>query len=449
MLHESREMNAPSENDAKYNETGSFDMELFQYDNRMWRLNKRQPQENDKKYYEAGSFDEEQYVADYNEWEQECDETHREYREAREAKESAPKPKRLIRKITIAEENNITTIIPPRVAYERPAIKSSSAVSSAQKAIMTFVSDEKEQILNDPKMGLATTITKQLSSYEPDIEKIRHKMDSRKEAMSETMSEKRDRRTDIIKAQIDGIDAKIQNREKQVEDSENKVERIRSSQIPIFESKYDNELSVAKARYDDEIARAKAKYDAEIAKANAEYDAKVNATEAKRRASIEKLNEEAERSRQYAEGVKAEIAKLEAQKLTYVGKLDKELNVKVRLAPTEYAKLSMCKTRLENELGKINDWFKDAERTNRNLIDALETLYNQDIHKIDEDIIKHYTFLDYALIAQTNDKTNTRYDYMNTQYSKLHKKVKTALTQVNELLNNSEADEDYTYNGDD
>jgi hypothetical protein len=426
MLHESREMNAPSENDAKYNDNGTFDERTYMFDMRKWRLNQTIPKENDKKYYVNGGYDGNAFANDYAEYEKKLEEISNEYYGNMDLNEEPieEKPKKVIRKIKtmvrIEEDKNTTTIIPARVVQPTPAYKSSSAITSAKRAIEAFASEEKEQQLTDTKVGVSTLISKKLIQYAPEIEKIKYKMDSKKEAMSETLSEKRDKRADIIKAQIDAVDVKIQNREKQVQDSENKLERIRSSQIPAID-----------AKYDDELARLKA-----------EYEAKVNAVEAKRRASIEKLNDEAERSRQYAEGVKAEIIKLEAQKMNFVGKLDNDVNMKVRLAHTEYAKLNMIKTSLENEHKKITDWIASANTLNYNLRTALEEYYEKDYYDIDYDITDKYNFLE-------EDDKNHRYAFMFKQYNSLNKRLSTSLTQVNELLNCSIADEDYTYNGDD
>lgn len=354
------------------------------------------PEQNDKVFWPNGVFDEDAYTTAYYAWEEQNDARLRAERERRWADEEASiqKAKEIVENEVIVPEKKTVRFV---VEQTKKVSNSKSKIKLAQVAINNIMTGNEFMI----KSEVYNNLEKKVKPVKCEVEKIRIHCDYKEKVQLTSAEEKK---VETLKSVISTLDVKIENREKQVCDSENKAERI-SEQIEATEQKYDDELE----------------------RLRMEYEAKCRAIEIKRKLAIDKLETEKKKSVSYAEGVKTEIRKLEAEKDLYINKIDEKTKPKIKLTMTDYTKLRQIKSKqLEHCQMQLDAWYSELRGYDDDLEREIETHYGREIHKIDEDELIGINWL------------RDKWDYEGL-YNKMSRQINSQLREVNDLLDRSEA----------
>ncbi len=341
------------------------------------------PQENDRKYFTNGVFDEDRYTADYLEWEAENDAKltrEREERQRQEDLELARADSMRKAGVTFAK-NVIEHVIPAREIH-----KSRGKLMEAQDNIKRFLKSDDQTT----SFQRVETVLASFKTAESEIEKIKIHCDYKEKVQMTTAEEKK----------VETLKDCIAAREKQVADSDAKAERLQS-QIRSTEQKFDDDLE----------------------RLRLEYETKVKTVENRRKAAIEKLEEEQRKSYRYASDVRAELNRL-------VSRLDEKVRPKVKLSMPDYTKLRTIKSaKLEKALADLNAWYDYLKSFDERLELEVEEFHGRPIHKIDDDELEGLVWL------------RDRYAYESI-YEKHKTTIQRQLKAVRELLDNSEAEDD-------
>lgn len=345
------------------------------------------PKDNDRKYFTNGVFDEERYLADFKEWEDAHDAALGKEREERWREEELELARlNTMRKAGVSfAKDVIEHVIPAReIPAYQPAYKSKAKLENAQRDINVFLKTDDKS--NEKIEALLTTF----KGAENEIEKIKIHCDYKEKVQMTTAEEKK----------VETLKECITAREKQVSDSDAKAERLQA-QIRSTEQKFDDDLE----------------------RLRLEYEAKVRTVENRRKAAIEKLEEEQRKSYRYANDVRVELNRL-------VSRLDEKVRPKVKLTMSDYTKLRTIKSaKLEKALTELNAWYDYLKSFDERLEMELEEYHGRAIHKIHDDDLEGVVWL------------RDKYAYESI-YEKHKTTIQRQLKAVRELLDNSEAEDD-------
>lgn len=352
-------------------------------------MNTPAPTESDKRFYVNGRFDEDAFTEAYLTWEAEVDAHNAREREEREREEA----------IAIANARaNPPRLVIEETSYTPAPLPSKDGVVKARQAIGNYLKGQDFSV----KQDAFNLLEKLIKPVATEVEKIRIHCDYKEKIQLTTAEEKK---VEALRSIIASTDLTIEHREKQVADSETKIQRI-----------------------DDQISSTEKKFDDDLERLRLEYETKVKAIETKRRAAVEKLEFEKKKSQNYAEGVKLEIRRLESNRDQHVAKIDEKINPKVKLTMTDYTKLRQLKTKqLEHAQAQLDVWFSYHKMMDEELEQSLESYHGKAMHKIDEDELVGITWL------------RDRFDY-ESLFTRLSRNIKKQLADINNLLDHSEAE---------